>query len=372
MHFSFWNKSDSEETLLIDIGSAAVRVARVRRSERGLITSKTSLYDIPYKKTRTALSLQKSAISALLEAVLMEKESFAHTPRVLLSLGAPWYESEIVDFTLPDERISIPEAASRVLLGEKESQTKKEVRIEAAPLAFIKNGYRLPMNTHVEGSAQVRALMTRAPRAFLDEVWQTLGHALEERTIGIHSHAFLIHEALKAHAELADASYIVVHVTGEITEVFFARAGIFVASATIPQGTRALLRAAHKNAAHSEEEVASGALLAEQGMLHEHDAHIHTDMRSRELALWSVSLGKIITTLTGDLPLPSRVFLVTDARYETMYTDALLTYLSTLEAYAGETSERIVRADVKFLGEGIECESGSCDNRMILIVRTLL
>lgn len=372
MHFSFWNKSGNEKTLLIDIGSAAVRVARAKRSESGITISKTSLYDIPYKKTRTALSLQKSAISALLEAALTEKEYVAQASHVLLSLGAPWYESEIMDFTLRDERISISEAASRVLLKEGEPKTKNEVCIEAMPLAFIKNGYLLAMDTRVEGSADIRALITRAPRVFLDEVWQTLGHAPEERSLGVHSHAYLIHRALIAHKELADTSYITVHVTGEITEVFLSRGGMLVAAATIPQGTRALLRTAHKNATHSEEEIASEAFLVEQGMLHEEDAHAHADIRSRVLALWSVSLGKTIATLACDVPLPTQVFLFTDARYEKIYTDTLFACLSALEEDVGNTSERVVSADVKFLAEGIECESGSCDNRMVLLARTLL
>lgn len=367
----------SDETLLIDIGSSAVRLARASKKENGRLSiSRISRYDIPYKKTQNARALQKAAISALLEAVLAEKEVITRVKSCLLALGAPWYESDLLDISIPSEHTALVAAATEKLRdGERTQEKKSFMRFETVVVSYEKNGYLLPSTSRVLGPGLVRTLVADAPLAFFDELWQTLGLSLEKRTHGIHSHAGLILSVLSRTAcPIPETGYVVIEVTGEITEVLLFRGGILKAMATIPRGTRAVVRALHTSGGHtSDADAASHELLATQGLLSSSHANARAEALAHECALWSAALNKALTSIAEGLPIPATAYLFASPDFYDAYATSLRTLVSTFhQRVSPHLPDPIVSGDTLLDHRGIECEGGVCDNRILLLAHLLV
>lgn len=358
-------------TLLIDIGSAAVRVALLEENTHGIHISKTALYDIPYKKTLTARALKKSAISALICAMLEQKEWMSSADACYISLGAPWYESEIIDVAIPEAHVSLKAAHARIVKERLAMAPTDMECFEVVPLVLEKNGYRVPETCTVLGTGTMRILSSQTPTAFLDEIRQTLGHALEARLKGVYTHAHLIMATLARAPSIREASCTALHITGEITEVFMIDRGVLTAIATFPRGYRTLVRALDTSTHGSDEVAVSGTVLAEKNMLDEKGVRTHKEAHDRESALWVQAMHGVVASLGNGLPLPARAYLFTDKKWEDTYMRACTSPVAPTRT-AKIFSHGVVCGVIGDHGEGIECEAGMCDNRIMLLAHMII
>jgi len=327
-------KGVSETAIIFDIGSASVGAALVQLQDPGKpkilystrkdmnfvqdITSERLISGMRSSMESAALDLQKSGVA---------KHGGRNIKKIYCVFSAPWYVSQTktvhssfnkdktitdshIDKIVKNEEIEFVDTAS----SEYANKKKEELHILEHNIVQMRlNGYEV---TDAHGkrakSLDLSIFMSMIP----DVAAQTAIKAVSKvfHTENLHMHSFGLASYSVLRSIFADTDdFILVDVSGEVTDVLLVKDDVLIESATFPFGKNKLARDLSKSIGTTPEEAISRVVLHGKGDVE----GVVVLGKTQELVSglkdkWNASLQMILKDFSRDYPIPQKLFFLAD------------------------------------------------------------
>ncbi len=338
MVFSFFNKNAEDKTLvlLVDIGSASVGCALVKRKEgevsQILATTRTELHFQESLSSAKFLFAMNHALERALKVMQVKTKEISLDKRnegsvspayIFCTLSSPW-------FILKNRHIQLvrdnPFEINREMLDDllnKDIELLKEEIKETLPLKDIVviekkiiqmklNGYEIK-NPYGQKTAQVDIIMNVGISS--GKVVQSI-----EQKISQFFHSPLIHfgafpvAAFSAIRDIfpSEKSFIFLDITGEATDVSFSANDILMETMSFPYGKNFFIRKL-STSLHTPHEEASTlfSMFLRKELPQDQQVLVEKSIADTGKE-WSIRFGKSISMLSRNGVIPRKVFFTTD------------------------------------------------------------
>lgn len=320
MAFGDFFHSDLKTAALIDIGSVSVGGAlAVFPEKENPIICYTTREEITFRGDSPTLADMESALTRLVTRLqtdgvpaLARLAGSGHVREILISLAAPWQTTRVevrtvekkTPFTFSHSIITEAFAA------EESTEDTKRILGDHAVIATLLNGYDTnePFGKHAKRADLVILTTTLdedAALAIKGALLRTF-HRKEMRLCGFSFIAYTVFRDVYAH----EKEYLILDVTGEVTDISLVKRGVLVDVAQSPCGLNGMIRAAGKVPIP---ERATGALEGATTLM---PTDIYNPRFAGKLAAakeaWRTAFQQTLESLSKRFPLPRTVFLLSD------------------------------------------------------------
>jgi hypothetical protein len=315
---------------IFDIGSGSVGGALVSipSDKKGVpvILKSVKNNDIKISKEFDFSSLMKDMTSALyLTANSLYAEKSGAPDEIFCVLASPWYLSETRIVKLSKEKSFIFSKRLANDLIQKEIISLKEIfknkynHLEGLPeiieqntMAVSLNGYRIehPLGKKCK-SVEIDMLISLAPKLYLDKIRETISRTYHNIDINFASFTMATYLAVRDKYVKQD-SYLLLDISGEITDVGIVSKGILKAVLSFPFGKKTFFKQiCFKMDIEMRDAVELFKLYNDENLSDESIIKMEPVFKSIEKS-WNDSFIDCISSLPRTLVLPDTIFLTAD------------------------------------------------------------
>ncbi|KND50192.1 MAG: hypothetical protein AB198_01905 [Parcubacteria bacterium C7867-003] len=347
--FSFLNSNKEEVAVLIDIGNGTTTGAIVVFEKN----QKPRFIYIVKKFFATSESLDPAKLEIEMNSLLDEmlsaliKNGFEHKywngrskeiSRVLISFSSPWFLSKTKNIHLvSDKEFIITKAFLDDIVVKEEAVLKNELKngesgeffevIEKSIVHSKINGYVLD-NTMNKSTKTFDAslYMSVVSSVFIDKIHTTIhkhAHLPKERVI-INTFPLISFSVIRD-LFTKESSFILLDVTGEVTDITLVKNDIILETVTIPSGRNFIIRQIAKAFNVSSEIAGSTLRLHLSKKLEEAMSSKMNETLIEVEKEWSIYIENALTELSPEMILPNSIYLTADSDVADLYIDFLNT-----------------------------------------------
>ncbi|MBU1292851.1 hypothetical protein KJ819_02155 [Patescibacteria group bacterium] len=228
-----------------------------------------------------------------------------HIDSVLVSVGAPWQDTDITSRSIQkSQAFTFTHAAMESAIQDIEPASEDRLESGRTIIATILNGYETqnPFGKRVN-RAEMIVLSSTIEKAIAKEILTSLRKTFHTHDVTLTAFApaaYSVFRDLYPHQK----DFIVLDVSGTATDAAFVKRGLLAGVRTVPHGTHELLEGG-KRAAHAHS-------LPSVGMI---DPLRNTAFEARTDELektWLLGLREVFTEFSGKQALPRMLFLLAD------------------------------------------------------------
>lgn len=312
----FFSTKKAENIALIDIESSSVAGALARVPEEGApVVFYSSRLPIAVHEGEAKEDALARALKLLGEnlveqggPVLRRETGSGHVSSVLAVIGSPWNDTSVRVATIekPQEfSFTKTVLADAIAAGRPQSG---DVRREELVIATLLNGYDVnePFGKRARRADLIilsSAVSERAASVVLEALRRTF-HTDHVRLASFAPAAYAVFRDLFPH----EKDFLLVHVSGEGTDLVFVKRGLLVDVASVPQGIRALTDAVG--------EIRTDVAPPEKGegvtVRKDREGLMSSEIASKGEA-WLATLSAALRKFSERHPLPRNVFLISRA-----------------------------------------------------------
>ncbi|HXK37566.1 MAG TPA: hypothetical protein VJ579_00650 [Candidatus Paceibacterota bacterium] len=336
----FSGNSVARHILVVDVGSGSIGVALVRleKSATPMILG-TARQVIPFQEklnVQRFVTLMQESLNAATDAVMEHnKDIIPHT--VMFGLASPWNTSQtrLVHLDQPDDFLVTEKGLRQII--EKEGgmftsapfdpngpkELMKNVLIESRAMQIKLNGYEVdsPIGRRAR-ELDIALYLSVMPERIKDSFSDTIGRRWPHADLRFHSFMYAAFNAVRdTFAE--SASFVVVDVAGEVTDVALVRDNVLLESLSFPLGyhaiTRMTMRELGLQSAAADTEVA----LYLEGKSSVERAKQMEQIFAKVVREWKLLFIGALTQLGEQYPIPHVIYHFVDEEYVTYYGDAM-------------------------------------------------
>lgn len=316
-------------TALLDIGSGSVGGALVEDVAANPTVRFTTRKSFPFSLEVSAESLERAMLAALFvvarrleEAVRSlerDEERRAAVGEAVAVFSSPWYAGKTAVVRIEREA---PFTVTRRIFAETVADAERSfakpeddaLLLERSVIQTIVNGYRTSRPVGKRGATLDLALYLSAlPRGVAEKARGAIGRAFPGRPVSLHSFGLVAFSALRDLFPEKD-HFLLLDVSGEVTEVLLVRDGVLLENASFPLGhnflIRRLLAARPAETAESSRSLLS-LFLSGRAAPAEREKIAGALAKAGEE--WQKRLEKLLANLAEGMLLPMTVFLAADA-----------------------------------------------------------
>lgn len=345
--FSFLNSNKEEVAILIDIGNGSTTGAIAifgKNQKPKFVYVVKKFFLIADKVDGEKLEAEMNTLLEQMLVVLTQK-GFENKywqgkrkkiDKILISFSSPWFISKTKNLHLDkDKEFVITKAFLDDVMNQEVEVLKKELNtqnpnetfevIEKSIVHSKINGYTLDdaigKNTK---SFDASLYMSVVSDNFIDKIMGTLYKYTHVFHDNILINTFpLISFSVIRDLFTKESNFIIMDVTGEVTDITLVKGDIIIDTVTIPSGRNFIVRQIAKNFNVSTEIAESTLRLYLSKKLEEETS---TKMAEVVVAVeneWSVYIENALTELAPDMNLPSTMFITAESDVAQMYIDFL-------------------------------------------------
>ena len=248
--------ADNEFVVILEIGSASVAGAlAVLHKDESPQLIYTTRSEFPVEKNfdsgQFTTKLKSSLDSVLSDLVNlgMNQAKLAKLNKIprqaFCFLGAPWYTSHnrTVKISRGQPFIVTKKFMDEVIQNEVKKATQEEdVLIEDKTLSASLNGYKVenPYN-HKAQNLELLLYLSFAPKDFIENIRTQISNTLHFDDIQFHTFTLAFFSVLRD-TQSSEPNFLLINVTGEITEVSVVKSGALKETISFPFGRNVILR----------------------------------------------------------------------------------------------------------------------------------
>ncbi len=326
---------------IFDIGSGSVGGALVSIPMDGkgvpIIIKSVKNNDIKIRKEFDFNSLMKEMTSALyLTANSLYSEKSGAPDEIYCVLASPWYLSETRIVKMSKEKSFIftkrlaNDLIQKEIISLKEIFKNKYIHLEGAPeiieqntMAVSLNGYRIenPLGKKCK-SLEVDMLISLAPKLYLDKIRETISRTYHNINVNFSSFTMATYLAVRDKYVTQD-SYLLLDISGEITDVGIVSKGVLKAVLSFPFGKKTFFKQiCFKMDIEMRDAVELFKLYNDENISDESKKKMEPVLKSIEKS-WNDSFTDCISSLPRTLVLPDTIFLTADNDIKNWFADIL-------------------------------------------------
>jgi hypothetical protein len=315
--FGFLQKEKKDTIVAIfDISSGGVGGAIVNMDPLPIILSSARVA-INSEKINGFDDLARATEKALgAVAYHVHQDNVAIPEKIICTLASPWYVSEtrIIQMDRAESFTFTKKLADELLNKELSALARNDFEIiENRVMQVLIDGksYEYPIGL-VGKSIEMNMVTALSPQIFLDTIREKLSHTYPHIPVSFASFTLSSYMAA-AKAYVHTNSYILLDITGEITDLSVIENGVLKMSLSFPCGKNTLLRSISRDLACERRDVQEVlALYTTDSLEAKQRKNIAYAFTSAE-ELWTKSFLQVLKSLPEGIAVPDTVFLTTDA-----------------------------------------------------------
>jgi hypothetical protein len=377
MGFLFGSKKKEKIVAIFDIGSGSVggaivriptdgkRIPTIIKSVRNDIKTRGSFkFDLFVGDMISALSLSVNS--------LYDKKVGA-PDEIICVLASPWYLSETRTVRMSREKSFTftkrlaSELIQKEISGLTESYKKKYGNIDNTPqmieqhtMAVSLNGYTVldPLNKKCN-FVEMNMIISLAPRVCLNKINETLSKTFHHTKVSFSSFTVATYLAVRDKYVVPD-SYLLIDISGEITDVGIVTKGILKSVLSFPFGKKTFFNyICTKLEIESRDAKELFRLYSENNISSEYKKKVEPLFKSIENS-WGEAFNQCVTTLPRILILPNTIFLTADNDIKNWFANVLRNEEHIQLSTSDHKSEVITLDGPEFLNM-CDVKEGACD-----------
>ncbi len=331
MTFSIFGREKKDTFLVFDIGNASVGGALVKRKiENGhpslqILTSERE--EIPFGEHVLFDRLLKNMLSAVgTVAERLTKKAGRHIPLVRVVLASPWYISEtkiisikkakkfVFTETMQNEFIAKEISDYKQLLVKRNKVGYDEALsvVESEIINVCLNGYDTVAPLGKEAyDIKLALYLSVSHEKILKTITDKLLSFSPNANITFHSFPLAYFSAVRD-LYPKNHDFLLLDVSGEITDVSLVRRGVLLETASFPLGRNFLLRRVAIGLKRTLPEAFSLLSLSQRNELHQNEKEKFTKIFFKVKDEWLGAFQKVLADLSGELYVPGEIFLAAD------------------------------------------------------------
>ena len=325
---------------IFDIGSGSVGGALVKMPADGKslpIILKSSRTDIVTRKELDFDLFLKDMILALGFASRSIYESKLGAPdEIVCVLASPWYVTEtrtikmskehsfVFSKKVVDELLEKEMASLSILYKNKYADVESAPEVIEHPILGVSlNGYLVddPLGKKTR-SIEMNMVISLSPKSCLDQIRETISKNFHHTPLSFSSFMIASYVSVRDRYMNHD-SYLLLDVSGEITDIAIISKGILKDSLSFPYGRKSLLRDISKKLKIELRDAKEIFSLYDKGVITEKDKLRLQPVLDAIGKSWSVSFKECISSLPRTLTLPSAIFLTIDSDVKKWFIDII-------------------------------------------------
>ncbi len=345
---SFLNKPDGEISFLLDIGNGSITGAVVlfkKNTKPEFLYSIEVPFVVPEKPNASKLVDDMVSLLNTLIAETM-KQGFRHpywknkTKKLdgaLISFSSPWFVSKTKHLSLEKESaFIITESFINDITNKEEEAFKKEISANAEETADFKVVEKSIVHTKINGYTLESSIgkKTKSLDAYLymsiisggiiskvEDILLKSAH-IPKNKMFVHTFPLISFTVIRD-VFSASSDFIILDVTGEVTDITLVSNDVIQQSATIPSGRNFLIRQIMKSFGVNSEIAASTLLLFTEEKLGPEDAAKMEAACVDVEKEWSIYIENGLSELSPNMVLPGNVYFTADDDVAGIYMDFL-------------------------------------------------
>jgi hypothetical protein len=336
----FSGSKKARHVLVVDVGSGSIGAALVRLSE-GEVPSilSTAREVIPFQEKlnvqRFVSLMQESLVTATDHVFDAHKEVVPAA--VVFALASPWNTSQtrLVHLDQPEEFLVTEKGLQQII--EKEGglftsapfdsngpkELMKNVLIESRAMQIKLNGYEVatPVGRRAR-ELDIALYLSVMPERIKDSFSTTVLKRWPHVELRFHS---FMHAAFNAVRDTfaESASFIVVDVAGEVTDVALVRDNVLLESLSFPLGYHAITRMTMRELGLQSAAAASEVALYLEGKSDSARTAVMDQVFAKVIREWKLLFVGALTQLSEQYPIPHVIYHFVDEEYVIHYGDAM-------------------------------------------------
>lgn len=388
--FSF-NNTAEETSIIIDIGNGTITGALVLfsgNSKPKFVYINKSYFSISEQIDTVKMEIEmttllENTISQIIKVGVnsskMQNRS-KKISRVLLSFSSPWFLSKTKNINLNNDKefIITENFLNNILINEVDLYTKElEGEYSGQSFSVIEksiihgkiNGYSLD-NSIGKNTKKFDAYiyMSAVHKVFLNKILEIVHKSASVSTRNIHLCTFpLVSFATIRDYFTKDNDFLIMDITGELTDITLVRNEIVDKTVSMPSGKNFLIRQVSKNMNVSSEIAESTLKLYINKKLDD-----QTSIKINEILLslekeWSIYLENSLMELSPTMTLPSNLYLTVDSEYFAIF-ESFLSVSKMDQTNLFRKNLKISRIDINTLSAFYENNTGSVLDEFIVLI----
>lgn len=329
MGFLFTSLKKEKLVAIFDIGSGSVGGALVRipKDEKGLPTIiKSTRTDIVVRKELDFNVYMKDMILALgFTSRALFQSKLGAPSEVVCVMTSPWYLSETRVIKLEKEHSFVftkrlaDELSQKEVLSLSKTYQIQYGEVNSTPeiiehliLGVSMNGYQVdePLGKKTR-SIEMNMVVSLVPKIFLDKIRDTISKTYHRIPVSFSS--FMLSSFLAVRDKyITNDSYLLIDISGEVTDVGIVTKGVLKDSLSFPYGRKTFYRDICNKMNIEPRDASEIFSLYEKGTLADKELEKLTPILKSLEVSWIKSFKESIGTLPRTLTLPSLAFLTTD------------------------------------------------------------
>lgn len=376
------NKGDRDTQLVVDVGTGSIGVALVRTNGETPEVVAMRREVIPFQEKLDVprfIDLMKETLDGVIDKLAKDVPEI-HPGDCSIALASPWYvaQTRLVHLA-QNEPFAVTVKTVRQLVDQEvqlflsstsvanHGAMDKQVLIDAQAVSLRLNGY----SVHRAIGRSVRELDVALYCAMMPELLRDGFKEVVQKRFGdipVRYHAFMfsIYNAIRDHFT-DEASYLIVDIAGEATDVALVRDDVLLETFSFPMGHRSVLRTAMRELGlDSVSSRAALDLYLERHSTPEHDERMEPIV-AKALRDWQRLFRGALSQISEQYPVPREMYLLSDERYRAHYEREL--FDAGDEAFK-ETGERfrIESLDRKLLEHFVHFPDGSVWDGFLCVI----
>ncbi len=382
------DRGNGEFSLIIDVGSESIGAAFVQiKKDSSPFVLGVARHVIPFQEKinmeRFVILLQETLQNVLNDEKIKAIKEKPNS--VIFTLASPWYKSQTrVVHIEEDEEFIITDNGLKTIL-EKEKNTflnknvlanKKNKLLEDALIeSYITqikiDGYEIPNPVgRKTKNIDISIHIATSPVTITSSLSEIINKNWPEAKTIFHSFMFSAFNAVRDIFGEA-ASYILIDVAGEITDISLIRDNVIIESISFPLGNRSFLRLAMRQLSLQGELATTEVELYLKNALSAERTIALDDVFSKTTHDWSLLFVASIKQLSLKYPIPKNIYLLTNEEYLNFFEKSIK--YSSADVF-GENQEdfKITSLDSKSLSESTLSNDSGCKDLFLCVTIILL
>lgn len=346
---SFFNNTDKESSILIDIGNGTITGSIVvfERNKKPLfVYIVRNFFSISEKLEAQKLEIEmNNLLEQTLESIMKKgfegkywQNNRKKINKVMISFSSPWFLSKTKTIEISnDKEFIITKNFLLDVLSKEIDIYKKELEVEhgweyfeVVEKSIIHskiNGYVLDESVGKNTKNFNASLhISVVHNVFLDKVMDTVHKHTHLSKEKVHVNTFpLVTFSVLRDSFTKESDFMFMDITGEITDITLVKDDIIDKTVSIPSGKNFVVRQVAKNLSISTELAESAVKMFLNKKLDEQNTIKVSDILVATEKEWSIYLENALMELSPSLTLPSTLFLTIDKEYSDIYENFLKT-----------------------------------------------
>lgn len=326
--------------LVVDVGSGSIGAALVRLNDgNSPYILSVARQVIPFQEklnVQRFVTLMQESLDAATNAV-MEKNKDIVPRAVLFGLASPWNTSQtrLVHLDQPEDFLITEKGLAQII--EKEGglftsapfdpngpkELMKNVLIESRAMQVKLNGYEVadPVGRRVR-ELDIALYLSVMPERIKESFALTIKKRWPHVEMRFHSFMYAAFNAVRdTFAE--SASFIVVDVAGEVTDVALVRDNVLLESLSFPLGYHAIVRMTMRELGLQSVAAQTEVSLYLEGKSDAKRSQQMEQIFAKVIREWKLLFVGALTQLSEQYPIPHVIYHFVDEEYVTYYGDAM-------------------------------------------------